>query len=138
MEKNINFYYGILFYILFLKGYKILCDLITSLLLALKANIYLIPILLLLITTGLLLLFIYMKKLPPLKLWILLIILILSVFISFLNLPGKYYMGTDSFYTAEQQSTILNLIYLSKGVFTLGVIVISYFKYLSYKKLLSN
>ncbi len=137
MKKNINFYYGILYYILFVKGYNILCDLVTSLLLILKANIYLIPIALLIFTIGFLLFFIYIKKLPPLKLWVLLSVLTLSISVSFLNLPGRYYMGTTSFYTIEQKSIILRLIYFSKGIFYVGMIVISYLYYLKEKKELS-
>lgn len=125
------------FYILFFKSCNILCDLITSLLLLLKANIYLVLILLLLFTIGFFLFFLYMKKLPPIKLWVLLSILLLPIIISFFNFPVKFYMGSSSSYTIEQQSIIFNSIYFCKGFLSFGIIGISYFHYLRKKKQLN-
>lgn len=137
MEKNLDFYYGILFYILFINVYNILYDLTASLLFLLKADIYLVLILLLLLIIGLLLLFLYMKKLPPIKLWVLLSILLLPIIINFFNLPERYFLGTSSFYTKEQQSNIFYYIYPCKPFFYYGLIGISYFHYLRKKKQLN-
>ena len=137
MEKNLDFYYGILFYILFINVYNILYDLTASLLFLLKADIYLVLILLLLLIIGLLLLFLYMKKLPSIKLWVLLSILLLPIIINFFNLPERYFIGPFSFYTEEQRLIIFDFIYPCRSIFYYGIIGIVCFHYLRKKKQLN-
>lgn len=129
MEKNNVFYYCILFYILYVKIYYVLCDVISSVLLFFRANIYLIPILLFLTTIGMLLLFLCIKKLPPIKLWVLIFVLLISILMNYFNLPDRFFLRTSSFYKIDQRMKISTFIFSCKSIFYYGIIVISCFKY---------
>lgn|GEM_PF-5420518 len=134
MTKDTSFCYGIIFYFITIQIYNIVCDLISSLLLGFNEKIIFIPISLILVVVCFLLCFIKMNKFRDIKIWKILLVVLLSFILKFFNLPGRYYMTTSSFYTIEQQSIITLLIFSSKALINIGIIVIAYFQYVRIKK----
>jgi len=132
--KNVSFYQGILFYFLYLHLYYIVSNLIAGLLLSQQSNIYLLAVLLPLLAIGLLFLFYYLKKNITIRWWMLLVILFLHLAITFLSVPGRYYIGMDSIYSIDDRAVIRNTIYLCQSAFLLGIVTISYIKYTLLRK----
>ena len=130
-RMKIYIYYGILFYFLYTQIYGIICSLLVSPILIMQWNIYLVPIFLLLFTTLLSIWFYRAKKFPKIKIWFILLIVILSIIISFLNIPSWFYLfDYNSAYTIEKRSMIMDYILYSESINLTLFLVISCFKYL--------
>lgn len=133
-NENLFIYYGILFLFLYLKVYSIVSNMITSLILSLNGNIFIVPIILSLLILGLLIVFYKLKSFPKINLWIILIIIALLSIVNLFFLPSTYYGGGSSLYNEEQRKMITSFITYCSTINTLGIIIISYLKYYRYNK----
>ena len=135
MKKNINIYYGILFYFIYIQIYQIVSKILISPILSMQCAIYLIPILLSLVVIILSVIFYRIKEFPKIRIWHLLLVFLLSTLITFFNIPGRFYLtGINSTYSAEMQSTIPTFIQIAGTINTVVFLVISYFKYWKLQK----
>jgi len=128
--KNRYIYYGILFYFLYTQIYTIISSLLISPILNMKWSIHLIPIIFSILIIVLSLGFYRIKQFPILKIWYILLVVLLSISVSFFNLPEIFYLsGSNSVYSLEQQSIITNYIFTCKLINTVVFLIITYFKY---------
>lgn len=133
--KNKFIYYGILFYFLYNQTYSIISDILILPILSMQGNIHLIPILLSLVIILLSVLFYRITKFPKIRIWLILLVIFLSVVVSFFNIPAKFYLsGINSAYSTEKQSMITNYILTCKVINTIVFLAIAYFKYLTAEK----
>ena len=129
-NENKSIYYGILFFFLYDKIYEIFSSIVISPILSMQWNIYLVPILLLLIIIMLSVIFYRIKEFPKIRIWHILLVVFLSTLISFFNIPGRFYFtGGNSVYSPETQYTILNYIRFCVAINMMVFLAISYFKY---------
>ncbi len=133
-NENLFIYYGILFFFLYLRVYLIISNIITSLILILNWNIFIIPISLSLLILGLFVGFYKLKSFPKINLWIILIIMALAVIGNGIFLPSVHYNGTYSVYNEEERKMISSFIRCFHDISTTGIIIISYLKYYRYNK----
>jgi RsiW-degrading membrane proteinase PrsW (M82 family) len=132
MKKEHQFvYYGILFYFLYSQVYKIISNLLITPILIMQWNIYLIPFIVGVVIFALSFCFYRLNKFSPIKIWIILLIVLLSVSISFIGLPARYYMlGGNSIYSIEKQSIITKFILYGSTINTIILVVLTYIKYI--------
>lgn len=134
-NENKFIFYGILFYFLYIQIYKIISSILISPILSMQWNIHLIPVLLSLIIILLSILFYRIKKFPKINFLFILLVVLLSILVSFFNIPNKFYLlGGDSVYSIEIQSVIINYILICGVINTTIFLTISYFKYLKIQK----
>ena len=131
MEKENKFiYYGILFYFLYTQIYSVLASFLILPVLIMQWDIYLIPLFLLLFIALLSILFYRIKKFPKIRLWFLLLVIFISIAVSFLNIPERFYLlGGNSVYSTKIQSAILDYISYGRTLNAIIFLAISYFKY---------
>ena len=130
MGKNKYIYYGILFYFLYIQIYGIISRVLTWPVLSMQWNVHLVLILPLLLIIVLSVLFYRLKEFPKIRLWFILLVIFLSVVITFFDIPNIYYMSAYSVYSFEEKSIITNYIQTCRAVNTIVFLAIAYFKYL--------
>jgi hypothetical protein len=135
-NENKPIYYGILFYFLYIQIYKIISSVLISPVLIMQWNIHLIIVLLLLLVISLAVWFYTIKQFFKIKLWLIFSVIFLSISVSFLNIPDKFYLsgGNSVFYSIDKQSMIANYILICRVVNTIVFLTITYFKYLKIEK----
>lgn len=134
-NENKFIYYGILFYFLYTQIYKTISNVLISPILSMQWNTHLIPILLSLIIILLSVLFYRIEKFPKIRIWFVLLVVFLSIVVSFFNMPDKFYLSSsNSVYSTEKQSMITNYILICRVINTILFLAISYFKYLTVRK----
>ena len=133
-SENSFIYYGIIFLFLYSKVYLIISKIITSLILILNWNIYILPISLNLLTLGLFVGFYKLKSFPKINLWIILIIIALLTIVNSFFSPLTYYDGVNSLYNKDERLMISEFISISNTINAVGIIVISYIKYYRRRK----
>ena len=134
-NENKFIYYGILFYFLYIQIYKTVSGALILPILIMQWNVFSIPILLTLIILLFAVWFYKKEKFPKIKLWFVLLVVLLSIAVSFFNIPERFYLsGNNSNYSVEQQYSITNYILTFKTINTLIFMVIVYFKYLKIQR----
>lgn len=134
-NENKFIYYGILFYFIYIQIYEIISSILIWPILSMQWNIYLIPILLSLIIISLSIIFYRINKFPKIRIWFILLVILLSILISLLNIPNKFYLlGGDSVYSVKTQSSITNYILICRTINTIVFLSVSYFKYFKSQK----
>jgi|BioPla2DNA2_1021312.scaffolds.fasta_scaffold66086_2 RsiW-degrading membrane proteinase PrsW (M82 family) len=134
-NENKLIYYGILFSYLYFQIYSITSKVLISPILYMQWNVHLVPILLSLIIMLLSVWFYKVKNFPKMKLWFIILIVLLSIFVSLFNIPNRFYLlGGNSIYSIKTQSTVINYILICGVINTSIFLVISYIKYLKLKK----
>ena len=134
-NENKLIYYGILFYFIYVQIYNIISEVLISPILCMQWNIHIIPILLSLVIILLSFLFCRVKRFPRIKIWVVLLVVLLSVMLRLFNSPAKFYLsGSNPVYSIEEQSMITNYILICKTLNTIVLLAISYFKYLKIQK----
>ncbi len=134
-NENKLIYYGILFYFIYVQIYSIISEVLISPILSMQWNIHIIPILLSLVIILLSVLFCRAKRFPRIKIWVVLLVVLLSVMLGVFNIPAKFYLSASNpVYSIEEQSMITNYILICKTLNTIVLLAISYFKYLKIQK----
>ena len=134
-NENKLIYYGILFYFIYVQIYSIISEVLISPILSMQWNIHIIPILLSLVIILLSVLFCRAKRFPRIKIWVVLLVVLLSVMFGVFNIPAKFYLSASNpVYSIEEQSMITNYILICKTLNTIVLLAISYFKYLKIQK----
>lgn len=128
-SENQFIYYGILFLFLYLKAYSFISNALTCLILGLKGNIFIIPVVLSLFIMCLFFVFYRLKSFPKIKLWMILIIIFLLSIANLFLIPSTYYAGGQSIYNQDQRIMISSFITYCNAFNTIGIIIISYVKY---------
>jgi len=136
MEKNKYIYYGILFYFLYLQIYGIISSLLISPILAMNLSIHLVLILPLLFVIILSIWFYKLdEQFPKIKGWFILLVVLFSMAVNFLNLPDRFLsFGDDSVYRNTDRAMIMSYITTCKAILLIAFISISYIKYLKAQK----
>ena len=136
MEKNKNIYYGILFYFLYLQIYGIISCLLILPILSMNLSIHLVLILPLLFVIILSIWFYKLdEQFPKIKGWFILLVVLFSMAVNFLNLPDRFLsFGDDSVYRNTDRAMIMSYITTCKAILLIAFITISYLKYLKAQK----
>jgi len=136
MEKNKNIYYGILFYFLYLQIYGIISSLLILPILSMNLSIHLVLILPLLFVIILSIWFYKLdEQFPKIKGWFILLVVLFSMAVNFLNLPDRFLsFGDDSVYRNTDRAMIMSYITTCKAILLIAFITISYLKYLKAQK----
>jgi hypothetical protein len=75
------------------------------------------------------------NQFPPIKIWLILLIFLIPIFIKLIGFPELYFLrGENSYYTIKEQSLISNFMLISSSINTIIFIVISYIKYLKIQR----
>jgi hypothetical protein len=93
-------------------------------------NIHLNIILLILFIISLAVWFYMIKQFFKIKLWFILLVVFLSISVSFFNIPDRFYLSGDNsaFYSIDKQSVITNYILVCRVINTIVFLSITYFK----------
>ena len=136
MEKTKHIYYGILFYFLYFQIYGIISSLLISPILAMNLSIHLVLILPLLFVIIFSIWFYKLdEQFPKIRGWFILLVVILSIAVNYLNLPYRFLtFGDDSVYRDTDRAMIMSYVSACKAIILIAFIAISYFKYLKAQK----
>lgn len=134
-NENKLSYYGILFHYLYIELYYILSEGLLLAVLGFRWNIYLIPVLFILLTAIFSILFYRIKKFPGIRFWFFFIVVVLSYARTYFDLPYRLnLLGENSQYNDKIQFTILNYIYYCRIFNTLVFLIITCFKYVKMQR----
>ncbi len=133
-QENQFIYYGIVFLFLYLKVYSIISNALTCLILGLKGNIFIIPIVLGLLILSLFIVFYRLKSFPKIKLWIILVMVALLIITNLFLIPSTYYAGGYSIYNEDQRIMIALFITYCNAINTGVIIIVSIIKYFRMNK----
>jgi hypothetical protein len=123
-QNNLNVYYGILFLFLYSRIYSIIVNVFVSCALLLKINAVILPFVLGIIVLAMVLLFSRIKTFPSVKLWMIVLIIIISSLLNYFFTPFHFYAGEDA-----KWSLLTYSITCSRFLFEILIILIAYLKY---------
>lgn len=129
VKENKFVYFGILFYFVYSQLYKVISHLLVAIILTMRMNIVFIHVFVLLFILLLSSWFYFKKEFFSIKIWFIALLVLVSVSISFFDIPNRLYLYNNLEYSEVERHLIMNYTLIYGFVNTLLFLVIAYYKY---------
>ena len=129
VKENKFVYFGILFYFVYSQLYKVISHLLVAIILTMRMNIVFIHVFVLLFILLLSSWFYFKKEFFSIKIWFMALLVLVSVSISFFDIPNRLYLYNNLEYSEVERHLIMNYTLIYGFVNTLLFLVIAYYKY---------
>lgn len=129
VKENKFVYFGILFYFVYSQLYKVISHLLVAIILTTRMNIVFIHVFVLLFILLLSSWFYFKKEFFSIKIWFIALLLLVSVSISFFDIPNRLYLYNNLEYSEVERHLIMNYTLIYGFINTLLFLVIAYYKY---------
>ena len=129
VKENKFVYFGILFYFVYSQLYKVISHLLVAIILTMLMNIVFIHVFVLLFILLLSSWFYFKKEFFSIKIWFIALLLLVSVSISFFDIPNRLYLYNNLEYSEVERHLIMNYTLIYGFINTLLFLVIAYYKY---------
>lgn len=129
VKENKFIYFGILFYFVYSQLYKVISHLLVAIILTTRMNIVFIHVFVLLFILLLSSWFYFKKEFFSIKIWFIALLLLVSVSISFFDIPNRLYLYNNLEYSEVERHLIMNYTLIYGFINTLLFLVIAYYKY---------
>ena len=129
VKENKFVYFGILFYFVYSQLYKVISHLLVAIILTMRMNIVFIHVFVLLFILLLSSWFYFKKEFFSIKIWFIALLLLVSVSISFFDIPNRLYLYNNLEYSEVERHLIMNYTLIYGFINTLLFLVIAYYKY---------
>ncbi len=129
VKENKFVYFGILFYFVYSQLYKVISRFLVAIILTMGMNIVFIHVFVLLFILLLSSWFYFKKEFFSIKIWFIALLLLVSVSISFFDIPNRLYLYNNLEYSEVERHLIMNYTLIYGFINTLLFLVIAYYKY---------
>ena len=129
VKENKFIYFGILFYFVYSQLYKVISHLLVAIILTMRMNIVFIHVFVLLFILLLSSWFYFKKEFFSIKIWFIALLVLVSVSISFFDIPNRLYLYNNLEYSEVERHLIMNYTLIYGFINTLLFLVIAYYKY---------
>ena len=129
VKENKFIYFGILFYFVYSQLYKVISHLLVAIILTTRLNIVFIHVFVLLFILLLSSWFYFKKEFFSIKIWFIALLVLVSVSISFFDIPNRLYLYNNLEYSEVERHLIMNYTLIYGFINTLLFLVIAYYKY---------
>ena len=129
VKENKFIYFGILFYFVYSQLYKVISHLLVAIILTTRMNIVFIHVFVLLFILLLSSWFYFKKEFFSIKIWFIALLVLVSVSISFFDIPNRLYLYNNLEYSEVERHLIMNYTLIYGFINTLLFLVIAYYKY---------
>ena len=129
VKENKFVYFGILFYFVYSQLYKVISHLLVAIILTMRMNIVFIHVFVLLFILLLSNWFYFKKEFFSIKIWFIALLVLVSVSISFFDIPNRLYLYNNLEYSEVERHLIMNYTLIYGFINTLLFLVIAYYKY---------
>ena len=129
VKENKFVYFGILFYFVYSQLYKVISHLLVAIILTTRMNIVFIHVFVLLFILLLSSWFYFKKEFFSIKIWFIALLVLVSVSISFFDIPNRLYLYNNLEYSEVERHLIMNYTLIYGFINTLLFLVIAYYKY---------
>ena len=129
VKENKFVYFGILFYFVYSQLYKVISHLLVAIILTMRMNIVFIHVFVFLFILLLSSWFYFKKEFFSIKIWFIALLLLVSVSISFFDIPNRLYLYNNLEYSEVERHLIMNYTLIYGFINTLLFLVIAYYKY---------
>lgn len=129
VKENKFVYFGILFYFVYSQLYKVISHLLVAIILTMRMNIVFIHVFVLLFILLLSSWFYFKKEFFSIKIWFIALLVLVSVSISFFDIPNRLYLYNNLEYSEVERHLIMNYTLIYGFINTLLFLVIAYYKY---------
>lgn len=129
VKENKFVYFGILFYFVYSQLYKVISHLLVAIILTMRMNIVFIHVFVLLFILLLSSWFYLKKEFFSIKIWFIALLVLVSVSISFFDIPNRLYLYNNLEYSEVERHLIMNYTLIYGFVNTLLFLVIAFYKY---------
>lgn len=129
VKENKFIYFGILFYFVYSQLYKVISRFLVAIILTMHMNIVFIHVFVLLFILLLSSWFYFKKEFFSIKIWFIALLLLVSVSISFFDIPNRLYLYNNLEYSEVERHLIMNYTLIYGFINTLLFLVIAYYKY---------
>ena len=129
VKENKFVYFGILFYFVYSQLYKVISHLLVVIILTMRMNIVFIHVFVLLFILLLSSWFYFKKEFFSIKIWFIALLVLVSVSISFFDIPNRLYLYNNLEYSEVERHLIMNYTLIYGFINTLLFLVIAYYKY---------
>ena len=129
VKENKFVYFGILFYFVYSQLYKVISHLLVAIILTMRMNIVFIHVFVLLFILLLSSWFYFKKEFFSIKIWFIALLVLVSVSISFFDIPNRLYLYNNLEYSEVERHLIMNYTLVYGFINTLLFLVIAYYKY---------
>ena len=129
VKENKFVYFGILFYFVYSQLYKVISRFLVAIILTTRMNIVFIHVFVLLFILLLSSWFYFKKEFFSIKIWFIALLLLVSVSISYFDIPNRLYLYNNLEYSEVERHLIMNYTLIYGFINTLLFLVIAYYKY---------
>ena len=129
VKENKFVYFGILFYFVYSQLYKVISRFLVAIILTTRMNIVFIHVFVLLCILLLSSWFYFKKEFFSIKIWFIALLLLVSVSISYFDIPNRLYLYNNLEYSEAERHLIMNYTLIYGFINTLLFLVIAYYKY---------
>lgn len=129
IRENKSVYYGILFYFLYTQLYKVISHLLIAIVLTMQMNVVFIHIFILLLILSLSACFFCKKSFFSIRIWLIILLILSSVLISFFDIPNRFYLYNNLEYNEGERYLIMKYTLIYGFINTLLFLIIAYWKY---------
>ena len=129
VKENKFVYFGILFYFVYRQLYKVISRFLVAIILTTRMNIVFIHVFVLLFILLLSSWFYFKKEFFSIKIWFIALLLLVSVSISYFDIPNRLYLYNNLEYSEVERHLIMNYTLIYGFINTLLFLVIAYYKY---------
>ena len=129
VKENKFVYFGILFYFVYSQLYKVISRFLVAIILTTRMNIVFIHVFVLLCILLLSSWFYFKKEFFSIKIWFIALLLLVSVSISYFDIPNRLYLYNNLEYSEAEWHLIMNYTLIYGFINTLLFLVIAYYKY---------
>lgn len=129
VKENKFVYFGILFYFVYSQLYKVISRFLVAIILTMGMNIVFIHVFVLLFILLLSSWFYLKKEFFSIKIWFIALLLLVSVSISFFDIPNRLHLYNNLEYSEVERHLIMNYTLIYGFINTLLFLVIAYYKY---------
>ena len=129
VKENKFVYFDILFYFVYSQLYKVISYLLVAIILTTRMNIVFIHVFVLLFILLLSSWFYLKKEFFSIKIWFIALLVLVSVSISFFDIPNRLYLYNNLEYSEVERHLIMNYTLIYGFINTLLFLVIAYYKY---------
>ena len=129
VKENKFVYFGILFYFVYSQLYKVISRFLVAIILTTRMNIVFIHVFVLLFILLLSSWFYFKKEIFSIKIWFIALLLLVSVSISYFDIPNRLYLYNNLEYSEVERHLIMNYTLIYGFINTLLFLVIAYYKY---------
>ena len=129
VKENKFVYFGILFYFVYSQLYTVISRFLVAIILTTRMNIVFIHVFVLLFILLLSSWFYFKKEFFSIKIWFIALLLLVSVSISYFDIPNRLYLYNNLEYSEVERHLIMNYTLIYGFINTLLFLVIAYYKY---------